>query len=295
MFGSFRDLAFLGAAAGGGATPPLLDLYPGAAAAYSLRNLSTAYTGPVVCVRRSSDNTEQDFTASQVTDGTLTTFCGAGNGFVRTWYDQSGGGYHAGNSATGGQPQIVSSGAPITEGGKPAVLFDGTNDSLDANSLAALFSGANKPLHAPVVCKSNTASPAAFPAAWSFGSSAGNNPLRWAGQAQSSVNARFDERDDANPGIALNIIGGTITNYTLLYPQSTSSSRILRLNAAQVATGAAQTAAMTLNQFSIGCLSRTTKSGFWSGTLQEVVFYAANMTSSQGGIEANINAHYAIY
>jgi hypothetical protein len=46
------------------ARPLLLDAVPGAAAAYSLRQLSNAYTGPVVTVRRSSDNAEEDFKAS---------------------------------------------------------------------------------------------------------------------------------------------------------------------------------------------------------------------------------------
>jgi hypothetical protein len=41
------------------------------AAAYSLRNLSTTYTGNVVDVRRSSDGTEESFTAEEVSDGTL--------------------------------------------------------------------------------------------------------------------------------------------------------------------------------------------------------------------------------
>jgi hypothetical protein len=41
------------------------------AAAYSLRNLSTTYTGNVVDVRRSSGGTES-FTAAEVADGTLT-------------------------------------------------------------------------------------------------------------------------------------------------------------------------------------------------------------------------------
>ena len=45
-----------------------------AAAAYSLRNLSTSYTGNVVDVRRSSDDTEDSFTAAEVADGTLTTW-----------------------------------------------------------------------------------------------------------------------------------------------------------------------------------------------------------------------------
>jgi len=42
-----------------------------AAAAYSLRNLSSSYTGDVVVVRRSSDDAEELFTAAEVADGTL--------------------------------------------------------------------------------------------------------------------------------------------------------------------------------------------------------------------------------
>ena len=48
-----------------------------AAAAYSLRNLSTSYTGDVVDVRRSSDNALEAFSAAQVADGTLTDWVNA--------------------------------------------------------------------------------------------------------------------------------------------------------------------------------------------------------------------------
>jgi hypothetical protein len=41
--------------------PLLLDIYPNAAAAYSLRKLRNAYSGSAVRVRRSVDNAEQDF------------------------------------------------------------------------------------------------------------------------------------------------------------------------------------------------------------------------------------------
>ena len=51
-----------------------LDTASGAAAAYSLRNLSSSYTGSVVEVRRSSDDAVRSFTAAEVTDGTLTTW-----------------------------------------------------------------------------------------------------------------------------------------------------------------------------------------------------------------------------
>jgi len=117
-----------------GSATLLLDLYPNAAAAYSLRKLRTAYAGSAIRVRRSSDNTEQDigFVAGNLDTGSLLTFCGVGNGFVTTWYDQSGNSRDASNATAANQPQIVSSGVVLTDGNniKPAVKFDGTNDEL---------------------------------------------------------------------------------------------------------------------------------------------------------------------
>ena len=74
----------------------ILDTYSGAAVAYSAaRRLSSTYTGALIRVRRSSDNTEQDigYNGSNVLDeSALTSFVGAGNGFVVKLYDQSGNG-----------------------------------------------------------------------------------------------------------------------------------------------------------------------------------------------------------
>ena len=83
------------------------DYGSGAAAAYSLRYVSASYTGDVIQVRRSSDDTTQDFNPTEITDGTLATFCGAGDGFVTTWYDQSGNSNDATQSTASAQPQIV--------------------------------------------------------------------------------------------------------------------------------------------------------------------------------------------
>ena len=65
----------------------LLDTYTGAAVAYSLRQLRTAYTGAAIRVRRSSDNAEQDinFIGGDLDTASLLTFCGANNGFITTW------------------------------------------------------------------------------------------------------------------------------------------------------------------------------------------------------------------
>ncbi len=78
----------------------ILDEYPGAAAAYSLRLLNTDYTGDAVVVRRASDNTTQNigFIDGELDTDTLDTFCSGTNGFVATWYDQSGNEYDSINA-----------------------------------------------------------------------------------------------------------------------------------------------------------------------------------------------------
>jgi len=120
----------------------LLDQYPGAAAAYSLRKLRSGYTGPCVRVRRSSDNAEQDFTASEITDGTLTSFCGSGDGFVRAWYGQSQNLVDATETKEADQPQIVNQGSVITDNlGDPAIEFDGSSTGLSTPSGAVEIFG----------------------------------------------------------------------------------------------------------------------------------------------------------
>ncbi len=106
-------------------------------AAYSLRKLRNAYTGNAIRVRRSSDNAEADigFTTSGDLDTVaLLAHCGAGNGFVTTWYDQSGNGRNATQTTAGSQPHIVNAGVINIANGKPAIRFDGVNDYLAAAS-----------------------------------------------------------------------------------------------------------------------------------------------------------------
>jgi hypothetical protein len=113
-----------------------------AAAAYSLRKLSTSYTGNAIQVRRSSDTITQNigFTASGDLDTTaLKAFVGVGNnGFVTTWYDQSGNGRNAAQTTATLQPRIVSNGALITENGRPYIDFTGNKGLVISNYNALL-------------------------------------------------------------------------------------------------------------------------------------------------------------
>jgi len=126
----------------------LLDEFTGAAAAYSLRDLTFLRGSPVVRVRRDNDNAEADFTATQVSDGSLAAWVGAGNdGFVRTWYDQSGNNRNAGQGTNDRQPKLVVNGVVLTENGTPSIDFNAaTNNYLTANSVATAFASANRPL-----------------------------------------------------------------------------------------------------------------------------------------------------
>jgi hypothetical protein len=111
----------------------VLDQSPGTVAAYSLRRLSSSYTGNAIRVRRSSDNAEADFTPEQIANGTLTGWVGAGNnGLAVTWYDQSGNGLNMSQSTSANQPAIVSNGAIVLDSDNPTLLLDGSNDSMQA-------------------------------------------------------------------------------------------------------------------------------------------------------------------
>lgn len=83
---------------------------------YGNARLRSAYSGPLMRVRRTSDNTEQDFGTDaygNLDEVGIAAFVGAGNeGRVRTWYDQSGNGNHLVQTDNAKQPYIYSSNQP---------------------------------------------------------------------------------------------------------------------------------------------------------------------------------------
>ncbi len=120
LFGRRRNQAgFVGA----------YDAIPSIAAAYSSRRLRTAYTGSLLRIRRSSDNTESDIDAlanGDLDTAAVATFIAAGSGYIVTWYDQSGNGYDATQTTAASQPLYVASG----QNGRPVLRWDGSNDFL---------------------------------------------------------------------------------------------------------------------------------------------------------------------
>ncbi|MFC0772545.1 arabinofuranosidase catalytic domain-containing protein [Terrimonas alba] len=99
-----------------------------ASVAYSVRKLSSTYAGYALRIRRSSDNAAQDigFTAGGHLDTiSLKTFVGSGNGFITTWYDQSGNNINLTQATTSQQPVLVASGVINRENNRPFIRFWG--------------------------------------------------------------------------------------------------------------------------------------------------------------------------
>lgn len=94
------------------------------AAAYSMRRLLTAYTGALVRLRRDSDNAESDFgyaATGEIDAAAVAAWLGGANGFVVTWYDQSGNGYDVTQATTTAQPTYAAAGI----NSKPALTLGG--------------------------------------------------------------------------------------------------------------------------------------------------------------------------
>jgi hypothetical protein len=98
---------------------------------HSLRKAVPSYSGAAIRVRRSSDSTEQDigFIGNDLDTAALATFVGAGTGYIRTFYNQTGG-TNLVQTNTALQPIIRAGGTTYTQNGKPAIYFDTTSKYL---------------------------------------------------------------------------------------------------------------------------------------------------------------------
>ena len=256
------------------AQPLLLDLYPNASVAYSLRKLRTAYSGNCIRVRRSSDNTEQNigFVGNELDTASLLTFCGAGNGFVTTWYDHSGIGRNGIQTTAANQAQIVSNGSLIIDpdNGRLSTLW--TNDrygtgfySLNANNLVSSVYVGNR-VSGNII---------------SFGSSNNQqaNSFRW-----------LSNNNLSSFGTATN---GTssLTGDFIAFTQRLGNSDVnMWINNVQ------QTSGISTINTGPNFFGNSDNTIFNNGYFQEGILWNGNdQSSNRTAIETNINNYYGIY
>ena len=263
--------------------PYLLDLFPNASAAYSLRRLNSAYKSNLIRVRRSSDNTEQDigFTATGNLDTTaLTTFCGAGNGFVTTWYDQSGNANNATQTTAANQPQIVSSGSVILENTKPTISWLSGLSGLDFTT----FSASSVTMFMVIKAKNDPALTQGDSGFVTFGTSTSLNHYPF-------IDGNIYEG-------SFSTVRHTIGNPTTLLSQlnlynafSKSGNYTSYLNGTQIFTTSTNTVGINSSP-KIG--SKSTTAGM-NSFLSELIIYPSDESSNRTGIQTNINSYYALY
>lgn len=263
-----------------------LFVFPGAAAAYSLRALSPS-TSNVIRVRRSSDNTEQDFTAAQIESGSIVSFCGAGNGFVTTWYDQSGNNRNLAQSSASLQPQIVSNGVLVTKGTKPAIDFNGSTHRL-INSAISLA----QPVRHFVVASRDSANKL----------TGGDGIIDSYNNTQHII---YNKGSAETPNQAWVIAAGQVfnsanpstTDLVLINALFNSASSELKINAVSRVTGNIGT--NSLSGLSVGAIRGNPDPIFndyyLDGKISEIIIYPSAQSSNSSSIEDSINSYYGIY
>ncbi len=267
----------VGASSGGGGTSYLLDTYGGAAAAYSLRKLSSTYSGSAIRVRRSSDNTEQNIGfdgSGNLDEAALTAFVGAGNGFVVTWFDQSGNGNNSTQSIASNQPQIVTSGVVNTINSKPTILFNSkwfnlTSDIIAGSSSFCSYVGQR--------LSSNTIMTA-------FG-----------GPADGYTLALWSDNKYYLQSKTTGYIGSnstdTTTSFMLLTGLNDGTNQKIYKNNSEILS--------TFTSYSLNNIIRYmgnyANSFYTNSYFSEVIFYNSDQSSNRSGINSNINTYYSIY
>lgn len=272
-----------------GTQTSLLYDYPGAAAAYSVRALNSAYTGPLMTIRRSSDNAETDIYAlanGDLDEDLINSFCSGTDCFVKTWYDQSGNGRNAAQSTALNQPKIWDSATGlVTENGKPAIDFDGTNSFLNNSGFG--ISG-NDPRSYFCVAKTDVIGTGLSPDAY-FSQSDGttaSNGQHWILTSELGVRVFGGN----------NIYNETGLGYALLsnfYSGSNVTNAILFKNGN--ALGTLSSVTKTINTSDTVNFIGKGSAVLYNGRLQEIIMYDSDQTANRVGIETSINNYFSIY
>jgi hypothetical protein len=265
---------------------PLLDGYTtDLRLAFSVCKMTSTYTGSCFRVRRASDNTEQDigFTVAGDLDTTaLTTFCTGTNGFLVTWYEQSGrANTSVTQTTTANQPKIYDSSAGVLlDNFIPAFLFDFVNDNIGRDSstmtVSATFSFFS------VHRRTGTAT-----GYYQVLSGQVDKPLI----IYSGTN-QFGVRINADIAVSASAVSGQVV--ASAFQNTTANTRTAYINGVNVVNTTA-VSFTTDTRFSIGSYNTNATSNGFGGNIQAIVYYNADKSSDRAAIEARLNDYFNVY
>lgn len=290
-----RANSFYRATASAASCSYLLDDYSGAKFAYSLRKLSTSYSGPLIRVRRSSDNAEQDIGAAicnELDTAALKTFVGTGgsdDGFIVYMYDQSGNAIDAYQGTYAAQAFIMDDGVVLRTSGKVTMVFSGNDTyaltvSITTNSVY-VFGVASK-----FSFDGNT-----YARFLSFANASNdfNSTGTWLPISFSEVP---DIQTYRHPGPS----GAAIAPYTygqryLIYSFLDASNIGMALDAGTANTVMTSGASLAITKAQIGSTAFFDPGSYLAGHVQELVVWNTDVSASRTGIETNINNYWNVF
>ena len=273
----------------------LLDDYPGATVAYSLRKLRTAYSGNAIIVRR-TDLTQQNigFTSNVLDTTSLSSFVGTGaldNGFIATFYDQVAS-FNLLQATALNQTKVVTAGVIETINTKPAINFTsntglGTAGSLTLNDTSEIW------FFYVVDLTDVTTSGVVMETSLDFNTNTGALNFGIASGVLS-----FNQKVSASLYCRVTVpitTGKKIISVRFRSGQTAANAWQIWVN------GVSQTTTVTNNNNSITAtnqrffMSRAGNSITALSKRTELVIYKTNQSTNRAGIETNINSFYTIY
>ena len=207
---------------------------------------------------------------------TMTTTGVSGNGFVSTWYDQSGNDNHATQGTDASQPKIVDAGSLVSGG----IDFDGVNDRLSFDSNVSLSTNDFYFASVISILDGNTVN------LTPVGNAAGN---RFLISLNYDINAAQMRANDGS-FLTQSFTAAAPANETLISISNVSNTATLRCDTISEAVFDT-----TGESFTVGNMGERTPSVYSKHSIKELIIYASDQSANRVGIETNINDHYNIY
>ena len=263
----------------------LLDIFgTNVLGAYSLRKLSSSYTGAAIRVRRDTDNAEQDigFDSNGDLDTSALNAFVPDNGYVVKWYDQSGNGRDGTQISANKQLQVVSSNALITKNSLPTTQ-GGNSKHVNISG----FPTTSQPYTIFEIYAHDTATGAGT--SFTFTSGTGSNRLE--NNVQRFVSFGLFTKFSGTTN-SLSTTQHQDTDLHVVTRMVNGSSSVLRVdqttetlnNNPQSGTQLANTGTSTIG------INATPS---YRGNLSEVIVYGADKTSDFTNIETDMKTYYS--
>ena len=239
-----------------------------------------------------SDQTDNRFKIESNINNYYSLYTFQGNGFVETWYDQSGNGNNVTQGTDSRQPKIVENGSILKEGDNPTMKFDGSDDFLQIGSqvLSNSSSGAVG-LYAVV---NSTASQAGYVAGSASDDSGGKRGASiYAATTKFVLSNGISASTSSQDNIP--ITNGSSVLVSACYNNNAANTLQKNSSATGYADGSAAYDFLASSSFTIGHRNRsagTNPATNLTGTISEVLAFNSDTTSDRDEIQSEIQNYY---